>query len=380
MTRVLDRRTLNRAALDRQLLLKRFDMSVRDAVGLLVAMQAQENNVPYYGLWTRLAGFRQQDLTDLMNDRSVVRGSILRGTQHMSLAVDYLWLRPLIHECLLRGRQAAFGRVSKDWDLDELAAEARKLLDGQVLTRPQLARALAELWPDRDLQALGWSAQALVPVVHPPPSGTWNVAGATPFALAEEWIGRPLHENGTAGSAGPAGSVGPARLIRRYLAAFGPASVKDFQMWSGLRRMDAAFAELRPELRVYQDENGVELFDLPDARLPDADGPAPVRFLPGFDNLVLAYADRTRLMTDEQRKVVCVGAEIKPTLLVDGRVHALWTLKHDRKAGDAVLTIELFASLPDEPAVEEVEKEAARLLDFAAPDADHDVRFTSWSG
>ncbi|MFI0367379.1 winged helix DNA-binding domain-containing protein [Actinomadura sp. 1N219] len=362
--RVLDRRTLNRAALDRQLLLKRSDMPVRDAVALLVALQAQENNVPYYCLWTRLARFQQQELTDLMNDRSVVRGSILRGTQHMALAEDYRWLRPLVQECLTRGRQAAFGRVSKDWDLDELAAEARKLLDGQVLTRPQLARALAELWPDRDVQALGWSAQAVLSVVHPPPSGTWNVGGATPFALAEEWIGKPLYE------------IGPAPLIRRYLAAFGPASVKDFQMWSGLRGMDAAFAELRPELRVYKDEHGVDLFDLPDLRIPD-DGPAPVRLLPGFDNLVLAYADRTRLMTDEQRGIVCVGAVIKPTILVDGRVHGLWTLRNDRKSGNATLTVERFAPLPDERAVED---EAARFLEFAAPDADHDVRITSWSG
>ncbi|RFS86712.1 winged helix DNA-binding domain-containing protein [Actinomadura spongiicola] len=363
--RVLDRRTLNRAALERQLLLKRSDMSVREAIERLVALQAQETNMPYHGLWTRLAGFKQQQLTDLMTDRSAVRGTMLRGTQHLALADDYLWLRPLVHVCLLRARQAAFGRVTKDWDLDELATEARKLLDGRVLTRPRLARELAELWPGRDVQALGWSAQALLSVVHPPPSGTWNVAGATPFALAEDWIGRPLAEG-----------VGPARLIGRYLAAFGPASVKDFQMWSGLRRMDAAFAELRSELRVYRDENGVELFDLPDARLP-GDGPAPVRFLPGFDNLVLAYADRTRLMTDEHRKIVCVGSEIKPTLLVDGRVHGLWTLKHDRKTDAATLSVELFAPLPDEPAVEE---EAARLLDFAAPGAAHDIRVAAWTG
>lgn len=361
--RVLDRRTLNRAALERQLLLKRWDMSALDAAERLVAMQAQENNVPYYSLWTRLEGFRQQDLTDLMTGRSVVRGTILRGTQHMARAEDYLWLRPLVQSSVLAGRRAAFGRATADWDLAELAAEARKRLEGTVLTRPQLARSLAERWPDRDLQALGWSAQALVSVVHPPPSGTWNVAGATPFALAEEWIGKPLYE------------TGPERLIRRYLAAFGPASVKDFQMWSGMRRMDAAFDELRPALRVYKDENGVELFDLPDARLPE-DGNAPVRFLPAFDNLILAYADRTRLMTDAHRKIVCVGSETKPTLLVDGRVHGVWTLKHDRKAAHATLTIELFEPLPDEPAAE---AEAARLLDFAAPEADHDVRITFWA-
>ncbi|WP_339155318.1 winged helix DNA-binding domain-containing protein [Actinomadura luteofluorescens] len=361
MTRTLDRRTLNRAALERQLLLERSRMPVLEAVERLVAIQAQETNMPYIGLWTRLEGFRRDDLTGLLYDRSAVRSSILRGTQHMASAADYLWMRPLVEESLLRGRQAAFGSATRGWDLDVLAAEARRLLAGRTLTRPQLGRALAERWPDRDPLALGWSAQALVSVVHPPPSGTWNTGGATPFALAEEWIGRPLSKES------------PDRLIRRYLAAFGPASVKDFQMWSGMRRMDAAFEELRPSLQTYRDEDGVELFDLPDMPLPDADVPAPVRFLPAFDNLILAYADRSRIMTDEQRKAVCVGALTKPSLLVDGRVHGVWTLKHDRKAARAELTVELLAPLADE---EPVREEAARLLAFAADGADHVLRFT----
>ncbi|TYB48093.1 winged helix DNA-binding domain-containing protein [Actinomadura chibensis] len=363
--RTLDRRTLNRAALERQHLLERADMSALDAVRHLVALQAQENNVPYYTLWTRLAGFRRDDLTDLMTGRHVVRGSILRGTQHMALADDYLWLRPLVQESILRARQGAFGGATRDWDLDELAAAARGLLEGEVMTRPQLAGRLAEMWPGRDRTVIGWTVQALLSVVHPPPSGTWNVGGATPFALAEEWIGRPFHP------------AGPERLVRRYLAAFGPASVKDFQIWSGLRRMAEVFDGMRPDLRVCRDENGVELFDLPDARLPDGGGDAPVRFLPGFDNLVLAYADRTRLMTDEHRKLVCVGSETKPTLLVDGRVHGLWTLKHDRKARRAVLTVEAFAPIPDERAVE---AEAASLLEFTDPDAAHEVRLPAWTG
>ncbi|MGI5206983.1 winged helix DNA-binding domain-containing protein [Spirillospora sp. CA-108201] len=361
MTRTLDRRTLNRAALERQLLLERSGMPVLEAVERLVALQAQETNMPYIGLWTRLEGFRRDDLTGLLYDRSAVRSSILRGTQHMASAADFLWMRPLVQESLLRGRQAAFGGAGRGWDLDGLAAEARRLLAGRVLTRPQLARALAERWPDRDPQALGWSVQALVSVVHPPPSGTWNTGGATPFALAEEWIGRPLAQ------------ASPDRLIRRYLAAFGPASVKDFQTWSGMRRMDAAFEELRPSLRTYRDEDGTELFDLPDLAPPDADAPAPVRFLPAFDNLILAYADRSRLMTDEHRKAVCVGSLTKPALLVDGRVHGIWTLRHDRKAGRAELTVEPFAPLPDEEAVR---KEAARLLEFAAAEADHVLRIT----
>ncbi|GAA2144408.1 winged helix DNA-binding domain-containing protein [Actinomadura napierensis] len=357
--RVLDRRTLNRAALERQLLLRRHAVPVRDAVGRLVAIQAQETNMPYIGLWTRLASFRQRDLTDLMTARTVVRGSILRGTQHMALAEDYLWLRPLVQESLLRGRRAAFGGATRDWDLDELAAEARRLLDGRVLTRPRLAGALAEVWPDRDRQALGWSAQALVSVVHPPPSGTWNTGGATPFALAEDWIGEPLRR------------TGPAPLIRRYLAAFGPASVKDFQVWSGPRRMDAAFEEIRQDLEVYRDESGVELFDVPGAPVPDGDVPAPVRLLPAFDNLVLGYADRSRLMTDRQRRAVCEGSLTHPTLLVDGRVHGVWRLRHDRKAGRAALSIDLLAPLPDAAPVEE---EARRLLSFAAPEAVHEFR------
>ncbi|WP_243717399.1 winged helix DNA-binding domain-containing protein [Actinomadura darangshiensis] len=339
-------------------------MPVLEAVERLVAVQAQETNMPYIGLWARLDAFGRDDLTELLYGRSVVRGSILRGTQHMASAADYSWVRPLVQESLLRGRRASFGGVTKDWDLDELAAEARRLLNGRILTRPQLARALAECWPDRDLQALGWSAQALVSVVHPPPSGTWDKGGATPFALAEEWIGRPFGEEGA------------DRLIRRYLAAFGPASVKDFQMWSGMRRMDATFEELRASLETYRDESGAELFDLPGAPLPDADVPAPVRLLPAFDNLILAYADRGRMMTDEQRKAVCIGSITKPTLLVDGRVHGVWTLKHDKKAQHAALTIEHFAPVPDVPAVE---READRLLGFAAPGAGHELRLVPWS-
>ncbi|WP_141581486.1 winged helix DNA-binding domain-containing protein [Actinomadura sp. WMMA1423] len=365
MTRILDDRTLNRAALERQLLLERSGMPVLNAVERLVAIQAQEANMPYIGLWTRLEGFHRDDLTSLLYDRSAVRSSILRGTQHMASAADYVWVRPLVQESLLRGRQAAFGRVTRDWDLESLAVEARRLLEGKVLTRPQLGRALAEIWPGRDPQALGWSAQALVSVVHPPPSGTWNTGGATPFALAEEWIGRPLAKES------------PDRLVRRYLAAFGPASVKDFQMWSGMRRMDAVFEELRPSLRTYGDERGAELFDLPEMSLPDAAAPAPVRFLPAFDNLILAYADRGRMMTDEHRRAVCVGALTKPTLLVDGRVHGIWSLQHDRKGGRAELAVELLAGLPDE---EPVRNEAARLLAFAASDADHTLRIVPWSG
>lgn len=355
--RTLDRRVLNRTTLHRQLLLERADVPVRAAVERLVAVQAQEPNAPYIGLWNRLARFRQDDLTGLLHDRAVVRTSLLRGTQHMATTADFRWLKPLLQPIALRAWRAGFGRAAAGWDLDELAAEARTVLAGRTLTRPQVARALAERWPDRDPLALRWSLQALVAVVHPPPSGTWNTFGATMFALPEDWTGEEPQERET------------GELVARYLAAFGPASARDFAVWSGLRRKDVDVDRLRSTLRTYRDENGVELFDVPEGEIVE-DAPAPVRFLPEFDNLVLAYADRTRVMTDERRKIVCVGSETKPTLLVDGRVHAVWNLKIDKRAERATLAIEAFEPLPGGP----VEEEAGRLLAFAAPGFDHDVR------
>ncbi|WP_026405230.1 winged helix DNA-binding domain-containing protein [Actinomadura rifamycini] len=358
MPRTLDRRTLNRTTLHRQLLLERSGMAAQEAVERLVAVQAQEPNAPYVGLWNRLEGFHQDVLTGLLHERAIVRSSLLRGTQHMAATPDFHWLKPLLQPIALRAWRAGFGRVAAGWDLDELAAAARGVLAGRTLTRPELARVLAERWPDRDPAALRWSLQALVSVVHPPPSGTWNTFGAMRLALPEDWTGEPLRERGA------------DELVTRYLAAFGPASARDFAVWSGLRRKDVDFERLRPELRVYRDENGVELFDVPDGELVE-DAAAPVRFLPEFDNLVLAYADRTRVMADERRKVVCVGSDTKPTLLVDGRVHAVWSLRNDKKEGRATLTIKTFEPLPAGPAVEE---EAARLLGFAAPGSAHEVR------
>lgn len=344
-TQVLTRRTLNRTTLHRQFLLARTATSPLRVIERLVAVQGQETNAPYIGLWTRLASFTHDDLSDLLYGRQVVRGSLLRGTQHLAAADDYAWLRPMIQVVLNRQRQAGFGRDTKDVDLAELATLVRAHLAGRTLTRPRLRDLLAERWPEVAPLALGWSAQALVPVVHTPPNGIWGTGGATPFTLAEEWLGRPL-EPGS-----------PERLVERYLAAFGPASAMDVQAWSGLTRLREVVA--RMDLRRYRDESGRELVDLPDAALVDGDEPAPVRFLPWFDNLVLSYADRTRVMSDEHRKIVCVGAVTYPTILVDGFVAGIWTLDK------GVLAITAFRPLP-----EEVMREAAGLLAFAGqPDA-----------
>ncbi|MEV0826854.1 winged helix DNA-binding domain-containing protein [Nonomuraea rubra] len=339
-------RVLNRTTLERQLLLNRSGMSAAQAVERLVAVQGQEIDAPYIGLWTRLASFTQDDLASLLYGRQVVRGSLLRGTQHLTLADDYVWIRPLVQVILSRTRQAAFGRLMRGVDVEELAELARGHLAGRTLTRPQIRDLLRERWPEVDPTALGWSAQAMLPVVHTPPNGIWGKGGPTPFTLAEEWLGRPLE---------PAPAV--ERLVARYLAAFGPASVMDVQMWSGLTRLRGVM-EAMPGLRRYHDTSGRVLYDLADAPLAGADTPAPVRFLPWFDNLIVAFADRSRMMTAEQRKAVCVGAVVYPTFLVDGTVGGVWDLK------DGVLTLEPFRALPDE-VMGELAAEGARLMAFA---------------
>jgi hypothetical protein len=203
--------------------------------------------------------------------------------------------------------------------------------------------------------ALAWSVQCLVPIVHPPPNGTWRRGGATPFALATEWLGRPLAD------------PDPAQLVRRYLAGFGPATVRDMQAWSGVRGLGEVVAEMPDLVRLPGDH-----YDLPDRALPEPDTPAPVRLLPEFDDLIVAYADRTRLMPDEYRKRICVGSMVAATVLVDGFVRGSWQLRLARDR--ATVSVELFERLSraDRDAVA---AEATRLLEFAAPDADREVAF-----
>ncbi|MFJ5075420.1 winged helix DNA-binding domain-containing protein [Streptomyces sp. NPDC088553] len=355
----LSLRALNRALLDRQFLLARTDRTPLDVIGRLVALQAQEPNWPYVGLWSRIHGFTQADLTALVEDRRVVRSALLRSTQHLTAADDFRRLRPLLQPVLdrtagssyfTRNRATAHGT---GLDAAFLVAEGLALLGGRTLSRRELARQLVARHPGVDGRILAGEVELRTPLVHDPATGAWGSWGnrsAISVTSAEAWLGRPVAATGDGEAA--------KELVRRYLAAFGPAGVKDVQAWCGLTRLGEVVAEMGAELRRYSGPGGGDLFDLADAELPDPEAPAPVRLLPAFDNVLLGHADRSRIIGDEDRTRVMPGsAQVRPTFLVDGRVHGTWSLD----AGTLRLAPFRRLRSTDRAALEQ---EAHRLLPF----------------
>jgi hypothetical protein len=359
---VIDRRALNRALLARQHLLRRTEMAAADALEHLVGMQAQAPNPPYVGLWTRLAGFHPNELAKLVDDRSAVRIALMRGTIHLVTARDCRRLRPLLQPMLERGFEASRGRPHLGGvDRDALAAAGRALVEERPRTFKELSALLAERWPDRDTDSLAAAVRTLVPLVQVPPRGIWGLNGPVAHTSAESWLGRPLDADPSLDD-----------LVLRYLRAFGPASVRDMQAWSGLNGLRPVFGRL--DLRVFRDDSGRELFDLPDAPRPSADEPVPVRFVPEFDNLLLSHADRNRVIADADRPLVFTGnGIIRATILVDGFVSGTW--KVERSRDGATLVVQPFAPLPA-AARRSLADEGAGLLAFVAPDAGtHAVEF-----
>lgn len=361
---VLGPRALGRAVLERQLLLRRADLPIVEATERVLGLNAQSPNPPYLALWTRLASFTIEELTAAIENHTVLRSTLMRATQHLVSAPDFRLLRPALAPLLRRVQRNAFGRRTAGIDLDALVTEAREqLAGGRVLTRPELGRLLTHRRPGADANALGWTVQYLEPLIHPAPSGTWNIYGPTPFALAE----KPLDHTGAGlGVRRDATLQDIQQILRRYLAAFGPASAADARAWSGISGLRDVFEGMRPQLRTYTDESGRELFDLPDAPRPPDDVPAPVRFLPEFDAPLLAYADRTRMMTDNVRRQVCVGSGVAATVLVDGTVAATWSLTHTDDT--TVLAVQPLRTLSTVDC-SAIEDEARHLLAFIAPNA-----------
>lgn len=362
MTPTLTSRELNRATLARQLLLDREDSTATAAVERLAGMQAQEPKHPFIGLWTRVAGFDRDDLRRALIEREIVRATTMRSTLHLMSAADYAALRMSMQpprSVALR----VLGARSAGLDLDRVLPAAHRLLEGTPLAFDEIRARLQEQFPDVNDRALGYAVRTLLPLVMVPSGDArWGFERVARFALADEWLG------------GPPGEGDPAALARRYLGAFGPAAAADVQVWSGVDGMKAVLDGMRDGLEVFADERGRELFDLPGAPRPDAGTPAPPRFLPEFDNLVLAHDDRSRVIADEHRpQVTTKNLRVRATFLVDGRVAGTWTIEAKRRL--ATLRIASFAALGTR-ARTALTEEGEALLRFAEPEsASHAVTF-----
>ncbi|HTJ38969.1 MAG TPA: winged helix DNA-binding domain-containing protein [Dactylosporangium sp.] len=360
MPTVLDRRSLNRATLARQLLLRRADLGVPEAVEHLAGLQAQTPHSWYTGLWTRLSGFRPEHASDLLADGRLVRAATMRSTIHLMTARDAVAVRPLVGIVGERMWATNFGRrlgLSLD-GVAELVAEGRRILEAEPLTFAELGKRLGERWPGRDQAAMAQAVRVFETLIQVPPRGLWGRSG------------RALHTTAAAWLPGVAGTVEPmpvATLVRRYLAAFGPATVRDVQTWSGLTRLAEVLDELRPELAVFADEQGRELFDLPDAPRPGPDVPAPPRLLYDFDNLLLSHADRSRVITPEYlAQPFDPNGPMPSVILADGFTAGFWRATVTKRR--ATLWVAHLGRPVD------VQEEAAALLAFLAPGAEHEIR------
>jgi hypothetical protein len=365
---VLSQRALNRATLARQMLLERRKATVTHAIEKLAGLQAQAPNPPYIGLWSRLEGFRREQLTEALKKRRVVRMSTMRATLHLMAASDALAWRPLLEPAHQRGLQgSSHARALEGIDRAAVVKAGWALLREGSLTSAELGQALALQWKDREPASLAALIRNNVPLVHLPPAGSWNSHLSAQLQPIAEWLGEP------------AAGVAPATqddLLLRYLAAFGPATLADAGAWSGLTGWKAVAERLRPQLRMFIGEQGQELFDLPRAPRPGPDVPAPPRLVAEWDNLLLSHADRSRVMSEAHRtRVFSVNGIVRGTVLLDGFVAGTWKIERAKNAATVVLEPFSRWSQADRLGVQE---EAMRLLAFAADGEGerHDVRIS----
>jgi hypothetical protein len=351
---VLTTRQLNRALLARQHLLSRTSMAPLDMVEHLVAVQAQNPHDPYLALWSRLERFEPGVLSAALEDRTTVRLGSLRTTLHLATSRDATALWPLMRPVLARAwTSSPFRKDLPGIDVDEVLVAARAFL-AEPRSVPELGAHLVARWPGAPATSLAYAARVLLPIVQVPPRGLWGRTGRPRWQDLATWTGRPESQ---------AGAADLASLVRRYLAAFGPATPADVATWSWLTGIREVLDDLRPGLRVFRDESGRELFDIPDAPRPDPDTPAPFRFLPEYDNVSLSHADRGRIVAPESigRVTGWVG-----TFLVDGFVSGQWRIDVNKDA--ATLVLEPFVDLTADQR-DEAFAEGAALLGFQAPAA-----------
>ncbi|QJD86134.1 winged helix DNA-binding domain-containing protein [Cohnella herbarum] len=365
---VLSKRSLNRALLERQMLIQRKQMSALEAIEHLVGLQAQAPNPPYIGLWARLADFQQAELSKLIQSRQAVRIALMRSTIHLVSSRDCLALRPLLQPVLERGLRGSYGKHLTAIDQEALSAAGRALVEERPRTFQEISALLAEdeRWRDLDPSAIANIVRTHIPLVQVPPRGLWGESGQAAHTSAETWLGTGLSVDCSVDS-----SI--ETIIERYLAAFGPATVQDMQAWSGLTKLNGVISLMRPRLRIFRDEHGKEVFDLPDAPLPDPDAPISAKFMAEFDNALLSHADRSRIISEDDRKrVFTINGIIRSTFLIDGFVQGMWKITKERDT--ATLVIDPFRPLSKKDKTE-LAAEGVNLLTFAAGEfAVHNIR------
>jgi hypothetical protein len=350
---------MNRATLARQMLLAREKTTTLDAVERLFAMQAQWPRPPFIGLWTRVDGFTREDLVRLLVKRQAVRATFFRATIHLVTARTYLALRPTLQPMLSGAMQTILKERLKGVDLDALLSRARRHFAKTPCTFEDLRDQFLEADPKADERALGYAVRMRLPLVQVPVAEgePWGFPSQACFAPADDWLGKPIDL-----TAPPK----EAELVRRYLAAYGPASAADIQAWTGLKISRAVLDALRDELVTFRDEGKRELFDLPNAPRPDEDTPAPIRFVPDYDSMIVARADERFVARPHRPRVFLSALRIAATLLVDGFVSGTWTLETKKKVSAVI--VKPFATLAPKSR-KEVTAEGERLARFVDPDA-----------
>lgn len=349
MPAVLSVHQLNRTLLHRQHLLARSSATTGDMLCTLVGLQGQVTNDPYLALWSRIQGFRHNDLSAMLLQRSAVRASLMRGTIHVVTDDDYRLLMPLTLPLHIKGFPAlASGKLVPPEIIPDVIEHGRDVLQNGPLTTAELGALLQQRWPEVDAHALGQVIRYHLPLIQPTPRGIWGASGAAKWALPNIWLNSPV----------AASSADVTPMVRRYLAAFGPASVADITAWSGIRGFKPVLQAMRDELVSYRNEQGTELLDLAELPVLRGDEPAPVRFLPGFDNALLGHKDRTRIISNEHRAIIAAANGLfASTFLVNGFVAGSW------KISDGQMTLRAFGSLTM-PQRREVEAEARLVAHF----------------
>jgi hypothetical protein len=352
----VSKKALNRALLARQFLLRREAVSPVLAVERLIGLQAQQPRPPFIGLWTRVSGFEAKALLQLIRNRKVVRATMMRSTLHLMSARDYLRFRSSIQPALSASMKSIVQRRTSAADVDAITAAAQACFEEKPHTFGELRATLAQRLPGIDERAMGYVARTCLPLVMQPDDAEYGFGADSKFVAASSWLKAPVESEDYLQD-----------LVLRYLAAFGPGSIADAQTWSGLPKLKPVFESLRQKLHVLRDEGKRELFDVPDALRPAEETPAPVRFLPGFDNVILGHADRSRIIADEHRpRVATKNLQILPTFLVDGFVAGTWELGSSKSGVN--LSVTPFKSLT-KTVKRDLTEEGEQLIGFLAPDA-----------